>query len=280
MRTILVPTDFSACSAIAVKYAILFAEKTDRKLLFFHSTFLLIPTRSSSMAYMLAVNSNKTAKLNALKKFIGKVYLGLNMKRNEANTKFHVKFGTSIVDDINELINEQFIDLIILGTHGATGIRKVLFGSNTASIIENTHCPVLAIPHHYKFKGIQNLAYAAADLSNVKKELKKVIPMVQKLDASLAIFHIQDAKTHQKMIDTKEITLSLSHHFKFYKMHLDIIEDLEDNTQEAIEKYVKKHKLDILIMLHQKRGFFGRLFLASQTKEIAHKLNVPLLAIK
>lgn len=47
MITILVPTDFSECSKDAIQYAILFAQKNGDKLVFFHSTFTLIPTISS-----------------------------------------------------------------------------------------------------------------------------------------------------------------------------------------------------------------------------------------
>jgi hypothetical protein len=70
MKTILVPTDFSNCSADAIKYAIQFAAKTERKLLFFHSTFLLIPIRSSNFAYLNAVKADKETKLKLLIKYI------------------------------------------------------------------------------------------------------------------------------------------------------------------------------------------------------------------
>lgn len=190
MRTILVPTDFSDCSADAVKYAIHFAEKTERKLLFFHSNHLLIPTRSSNVAYLNAAKSDKETKLKDLKKFIEKNYRSLKSDRNENNTKFLVRFGPSVIENITEILNEQFIDLIIIGTHGASGFRKVFVGSNTASVIEKSYCPVIAIPYKYKFKTIKTIAYASSDLNNLKTELKKIISTAQKLEASLEIFHI------------------------------------------------------------------------------------------
>ena len=124
MQTILVPTDFSNCSADAIKYAILFAEKSGQNLVFFNSTFLLIPTGSSAKSYLNTIKLEKKAKLNTLIEFIEKIYHSLKIKRNVNNTKFIVKFGNSVVENITETINEQFIDLIIIGTHGATGFRK------------------------------------------------------------------------------------------------------------------------------------------------------------
>ena len=190
MKTILVPTDFSECSADAVKYAIHFAEKTQRKLLFFHSTFILIPTRGTAAAYLNAVKSEKELKLRILTEFIDKTYHSLKKKRDVNNTKFLVAFETSVIAGITKTINDQFIDLIIIGTHGASGFRKLFIGSNTATVIERCYCQVLAIPHNYKFDGIKTIAYACADLNNLKKELKQVIKISQKLEASLAIFYI------------------------------------------------------------------------------------------
>ena len=284
MRTILVPTDFSECSADAVKYAIHLAEKTGRKLLFFHSTFLLIPTRSSNVAYLNAVKSDKEAKLKTLSGFIEKIYRSLNIKRDEKNTKFLVKRGHSVIESINEIIDEQFIDLIIIGTHGATGFRKVFVGSNTASVIEQSYCPVLAIPQKYKFVGIKTIAYASSDLDNLKKELKKIIPVAQKLEASLEIFHITAGVESLVKKDEKynsEIFMkSLSRHFKFYNMSLYVIDGGKSILSQAIENFVKHNKPDILVMLTYKRGFLDKIFHSSQTKEISYQLNVPLMALK
>jgi nucleotide-binding universal stress UspA family protein len=284
MRTILVPTDFSECSAEAVKYAIHFAEKTGRKLLFFHSTFLLIPTRSSIVAYQKAVKSDKEIKLNELKKFIEKIYNSLKIKRDEGNTKFLVRFGESVVENINEIIAEQFIDLIIIGTHGATGIRKVFVGSNTARVIEQSYCPVLAIPHKYKFTGIKKIAYASSDLNSLKKELKKVISIAKIMEASLEIFHVVDGgeslvEKYEKF-DSDSLVRSLSRSFKFNNISLNVLNGGKNGLTNTIESYVKLNKPDMLVMLTQKRGFFERIFNTSPTKEVSYKLSAPLMVLK
>ncbi|MBI2271417.1 MAG: universal stress protein [Bacteroidetes bacterium] len=284
MRTILVPTDFSECSADAVKYAIHFAEKTGRKLLFFHSTFLLIPTRSSNTAHLNAVKSDKQTKLKMLTGFIEKIYRSLNIKRDENNTRFLVKFGNSVVENISEVIDEQFIDLIIIGTHGATGFRKVFVGSNTANVIEESYCPVLAIPHKYKFNGIKTIAYASSDLDNLKKELKKIIPVAKKLETSLEVFHITAGaesliEKHEKF-NSEVFMKSLSRLFKFHNMSLYVINGGKNILIDAIGNFVKHNKPDILTMLTHKRGFFEKIFNTSQTKEISYKLSVPLMVLK
>ena len=283
MKTILVPTDFSECSSDAVKYAIHLAEKTNRKLLFFHSTFLLIPTRSTAVAYLNAIKSDRESKLKILTGFIDKIYNSLKIERDENRTKFLVKFETSVIGGIAETINEQFIDLIIIGTHGATGFRKFFIGSNTASVIENSYCPVLAIPYKYKFNGINTIAYACSDLNNLKKELKQVIRITQKLEASLGIFYISndiESLIKKEKFNSELFMKSLSHHFDFHNMSLDIIDGERDIIVNTIENFVNIHKPDILAMLTHKRNLFEKIFNISQTMEISYNLTVPLLALK
>ncbi len=283
MKTILVPTDFSECSADAVKYAIHFAEKTQRKLLFFHSTFILIPTRGTAAAYLNAVKSEKELKLRILTEFIDKTYHSLKKKRDVNNTKFLVAFETSVIAGITKTINDQFIDLIIIGTHGASGFRKLFIGSNTATVIERCYCQVLAIPHNYKFDGIKTIAYACADLNNLKKELKQVIKISQKLEASLAIFYITndvESLINNDKFNSEVFVKSLSEHFKFHNMSLDIVDGEKNILVNTIENFVHLNKPDILAMLTHKRNVFEKIFSFSKTMEISYQLSVPLLALK
>jgi len=283
MRTLLVPTDFSKGSLEAVRYAIQFAEKTERKILFFHSTFIIIPTRSSNTAYLHAVQSNKVNKLKQLITFIDKAYISVNIKRDESRTKFLVKHDHNAVDSILEALNEQFIDLIIMGTHGATGFRKVLLGSNTAKIIEQAYCPVFAIPAKYKYKPIKRISYAASDIEKLAKELKKVIEIANKFDAVIDVVHIVGGtKSNIKLenIDPGKTLSNLTRQLKFHKLHLYIIDGKEKPLVQELNRFVKHQKSELLIMLTAKRSFFDKMFNSSQTKELAYNLNIPLLAIK
>ena len=251
--------------------------------MFFHSSFVLIPTRSPKRDYLNAVKSDKEAKLKALTEFIDKIYSSLKIKRNKNNTKFLIKFGDSVVQNITETVIEQLIDLIIIGTHGATGFRKVFFGSNTASVIEQSNCPVLAIPNKYKFNDIKTIAYASSDLNNLKKELKKIIPVAQKLEASLEIFHITvvvEARVKWEKFNSKEFMQSLSRYFRFYNMSLYVIDGENNVLINEIKDFVKHNKPDMLTMLTHKKSFFEKIFNTSQTKKISNQLNVPLMALK
>lgn len=283
MKTILVPTDFSKCSSGAIKYAIHFAEKTDRKLLFFHSTFILIPTRGSNSTYVRTVKSEREIKLQVLIQFVDDIYSSLEIARDMNKTKFYVKFGNSVIENILELLNEQFIDLIILGTHGSSAVTKFFTGSNTAHVIEQSYCPVLSIPSKYKFTGIKSIAYASSDLGNLRKDLKKIITIAQKFSSSLTLFYVATDETDIdscKKFQSKEFRESLIKHFKFDNISLQIINGEENILRDSIRNFINNNKPDMLIMLTHKRGFFSKFLDPSQTTEISYQMAVPLLALK
>ena len=283
MRTILVPTDFSKCSLQAVKYAIQFAQKTERKIIFFHSTFLLIPTRSSTRSYLYSVKSDKDNKMKFLIQFIDDAYHSLNIKRDQFRTKFMIKFGNSAVKNIMETINEQFIDLIIMGTHGSSGFRKILFGSNAIKVIEQAYCPVLAVPAKFKFKSIDKIAYAGSDIDKLKKELKSVVQIARNLNASIDIVHIASGsklKMKSENFEVDKFVITLSKQLKFYNFGFYIIDGKGRSLADEINKFVAHQKSDMLVMRTKKRGSFDKLFYPSQTAELAYNLNLPLLAVK
>lgn len=283
MKTILVPTDFSNCSADTIKYAIHFAERTERKLLFFHSTFLLIPTRSSKSTYLRTAKSEKELKLKMLVEFVENIYSSLSIERDKNKTKFFVKFGNSVIENIFELLNEQFIDLIIIGNTSSTSFQKFFIGSNTANVIEQSYCPVLSIPNKYQFDGIKTIAYASSNLDDIEKELKKVIPVAQKFIASLIVFYVTPNDTSMDSFEkfkTIEFRKSLVKHFKFENIYLQVIDGERNTLIDSIENFVKNNKPDMLIMLTHKRGFFNKILDPSQTQEISYQMTIPLMALK
>ncbi len=79
-----------------------------------------------------------------------------------------------VVDEALSLIADYKIDIVVMGTHGASGITELILGSNTASVIEKAPVPVLAIPANAVYTGINNVVYAY-------DEIKSGLPSFQRL---------------------------------------------------------------------------------------------------
>ena len=130
IKNILVPVDFSPCSINALQYAAAIAS------IFKSSLSLLYVDNKSTVT---VVNGKKSDAESALKELLKASYL------NGIKTSSHVGHG-NITREILSAQSGFQADLIIMGTLGANQLNRKLFGTNSANVIQDAHCPVWVVP--------------------------------------------------------------------------------------------------------------------------------------
>jgi nucleotide-binding universal stress UspA family protein len=270
MKTLLVPTDFSNNANNAVKYGNDFAQFTNSKILLLHAYMPLVGQYSiipGIVAEDIAIERNNSQK--KLEK--------LRSKLLQAKNVGVVKIGDPI-EEIIKTADEKKTQLIIMGTHGSSGLKRVLFGSNTSNVISKSKVPVLAIPQRYRFKKIETIVYAS-DLKNTFNELKHIIPIAKQLDATIEILNLDysfDENDKKKLIIEKKIkTLS----YKKIKLIAQKA-TLEKTMIGQLKSYLVKRKPQILVMFPENRAWYDKILLSSKTEELSNQLKLPLLSIK
>jgi nucleotide-binding universal stress UspA family protein len=141
VKKILVPIDFSDYSKSALKYAVNFAKKFNAELYLIYVVEPIIYPPDFSMGQIaiptldLGMDKRAFEELNKLaEKEIPKELI--------ANTI--VKTGKPFIEII-ESAEEENIDLIIIATHGHTGMEHILFGSTAEKVVRKAPCPVLTL---------------------------------------------------------------------------------------------------------------------------------------
>jgi len=138
LKKILVPVDFSACSNKALQYAIPFARQFDAELTLLHvvQPFVAVPEMPSVDAALVQKQMRESGKkqLEALQQTIDA----------EIPSSTLLRMGNPHVEIINAA-KESGIDLIILSTHGRTGLAHVFLGSNAERVVRHAGCPVLIV---------------------------------------------------------------------------------------------------------------------------------------
>ncbi|MDD3459575.1 MAG: universal stress protein, partial [Weeksellaceae bacterium] len=157
MKHILVPTDFSKASEVAIDFAVHAAKYLKARITLLNS----FEVAEGNYTDLMGVNREFTndliteakAKINDLRnEFIKKSDSDIDI-----DTVISIK---SLTDAINEVGESKNIDLVVMGTLGATGIMTKLLGSNTSDVIGKTKIPVMAIPADYKWKKPENILLA------------------------------------------------------------------------------------------------------------------------
>jgi nucleotide-binding universal stress UspA family protein len=145
-RKIMVAIDGSKASSNAAEHAVYLAQRYKASLIILHvlhlktlrqisSSFITAPTSGLEEAKELKARAKKwTEDINKKAKTKGLV----------SKTKI-IEEATSVVGSIVESAEEEMVDLIVVGTTGKTGFRRLLLGSVAQGVLTYAHCPVLAV---------------------------------------------------------------------------------------------------------------------------------------
>ena len=277
MKSILLPTDFSNNSINAIQYALeLFkGERCEFYILNVQkaSSFVsddLMTMHSSTTIYQNLIESAKTS--------IKSIIVDLKKKYKSDNHVYHsIVDYDNFIDAINQIVKTKNICLIVMGTKGATGAEKVLFGSNTARVMQRCNCPVLAIPDNCKFKNLVKIAFTSNFLTLYKKaELKPLITLAEKFNSKIDVLHLTKGEhltvgqeNNRAFLD--ECFSNLSHEF---------INLANSDLFKTIEHYLLFNDINLLAMMSRKHSFLERLFTKHNVETFAFKVSVPFLEME
>lgn len=278
MKKILVPTDFSACANNAVDFAVQSAKYLPVEITLLH---VFEVTENVYNDYM-GVNKE----FNQTQLHDAEVQLSRLKKHIEATEGISVDtlISTSpLKESVLEATGLNHIDLIIMGTLGAGGLKEKLWGSKTASLIGSTQVPVLVIPIYYKWKKPEKLLFATNHFEKDTAILDYLFEMVDLYMAKVNVVvfteeegekafamleHSRKTPLYEKMLkeEYNQDTLSATHLFG-------------ETFEKSLEDYIRLNDMDILAMVTYHRSFWDRLFHPSITKRVSYHTHIPLLAI-
>ncbi|AXT58131.1 universal stress protein [Aquimarina sp. AD1] len=277
MKNILLPTDFSENSRNAINYAMRFFENelctfyilnVQKASLYMTDDLMAAPMNTS--VHQSVINTSKE-KLNELTKYL---------QKETTNQKYSFKAITDydvFTDAIKQAVKSKKIDLIIMGSNGATGAREVVFGSNTLNVIRKVDCPVLVIPQGYVFENLKTVLYTLDDNDHFNTEgMDPLVDTVVKYKSSLRILKIKedDTVTIAEFEDKKQ----LKDFFKNINHTFHSITNVPSAL--AIDSFVQIMNIDMNAMFIQKETFIERFFYGSEASKISYRTRVPLLIMK
>lgn len=271
-QRILVPVDFSDCSYNALRYAALLGEKLEvDELIILHVMTLPVSYGEYGMAATSTVTiMHQEEQIETNFKKLTKVVPEL---KNVPHTT-HVEQGYT-VSAINAFAKFNKIDLIIMGTLGATGIDERIMGTNTFAVIKNSAVPVLVIPKGATYKKIEHIALASDYEPLDYKTLEPLLFLNQKFGSTLHILHVSENERID-ILEAKEAK-NLERHLRHvpHRFHFMV----EESVEEGINRYAKDNEIGLVTLIPHKHPFFTRIFEGRQSKEIIFHTKIPLLAI-
>ena len=143
IRSILLPTDFSECANYALSYAASFARQAGASILCVHVIEPVVPTVGyTGMAEPLPIADISDQLEDSAERELPKI---AECEECEGLEVEEVIAHGDAASEIVRVARERSVDLIVISSHGRTGLGRLLFGSTTESVVRHAPCPVLVV---------------------------------------------------------------------------------------------------------------------------------------
>lgn len=143
LQRILCPTDFSESSEHALIYAFSFAQQYDATLYLLHVVEPLTPVPGVDMGPILSYDDRPNV-LDRIQELLEEtIPEGI---KGKIGVKPLISRGAPFLEIIRTA-REENIDLIVIATHGRSGLSHMLLGSTTEKVVRKAPCPVLSVKH-------------------------------------------------------------------------------------------------------------------------------------
>ncbi|MFO0479045.1 MAG: universal stress protein [Bacteroidota bacterium] len=269
---ILIPTDFSKLSKVAVNYAAKMAMEFDAELVLLNVVFLDAPPRASMSLKSVEEVMRNNAEIDSVQ-LISELKV---QYKGRLNITHKIIMGNLVEDIVENYAVHNSIDLIIMGTKGATGLEKYIIGSNAAGVVSNSSIPVITVPEHARFNGLKHIVYAT-DMWDLNIEAKALVPLAQLFNSTIHIVHIIEPNS-KKNIEIKTITTDLISELNYTKIKFKVV--INDDIINGIDEYIADIKADMLAMFTRELTFFEKLFGKSVTRQMAFHSWIPMISFK
>lgn len=275
MKTIIVPTDFSPVAMNALHYALDMATSINAEI-------ILLNTYQAPVAYSdapvspvttISIDDIKKAsqeRLEDLRQEVGRLTGGRMRVYTEA------KLGNTV--DVLEMICSAVRPFaVVMGSHGATGIERLIMGSTTLSVIRHLRCPVIVVPPGTNYKAIRKMGLAC-DFKDVVETIPVdyIKNVVHEFKPELYVLNVNpDGKNYDEDIPLESAWLDnllgdIKPNYYFLK---------RDDVVEAINEFSETHNLDVVIVIPKKHNLFERIFHKSHSKELLTNAHIPIMSI-
>ena len=272
INNILVPIDFSDCSLNALRYALILAKDFKAKITVINGYKVPMPAADINYTFDPSIFDDYEQEMKDKFALLSQNMPELNMV--EMHYKVKMAFP---VEAIEQEIKNQNIDLVVMGTKGASNLAEVAIGSNTFHVAKKSLCPVLAIPENIASRKINNIAIAV-DLNAPEEDwpLGLVMAIAMQFNATVHFLHVDD-KPSEISYDQAWEALAFKKEFEDLENQFHFIES--KNIENGLNEYLANHDIDMLVLLPKKHSFFEKLFKHSVTRKMILHTEIPLLTI-
>ncbi|MDA9070038.1 universal stress protein [Flavobacteriaceae bacterium] len=276
MKKIIIPVDFSDHSEYALKTAAKLAKKHDAELLVLHmlemSDIMLTTSegfQSQKAAFFLQIAEQK------LEGFLKKDYL------NDLKVTSIIKHF-KVFSEVNDVALKNDADLIVMGSHGSSGMVEFFVGSNTERVVRNANIPVLVVKNNVSDVNFNVVAFACSFSEETIKPYLNAVKMFDKIDAKFYLVHVN--LPNDRFMSSLEIEQKAVNFFTKAERNLTKMKDVhyvcDYTVEEGVLNCANKIGADLIIVPTHGRKGLAHFFEGSIGEDVANHSTLPVMTFK
>lgn len=277
MKKILVPTDFSQPSEYALEAAASIAREHNSEIILLHMMGLsdAVITKSERQEVFKAMYYMRLAE-QRFEELMSRDYLqGIQVTDTVHNY--------TVFSEINDIAKEMDVDLIVMGSHGASGLREVFVGSNTEKVVRTSEIPVLVIKHPVKDFSPKLGVFACDFLENSIGPYQRAKRVFDLLDMKMQLLYVNLSGDFRS---TREIEKRI---LKFLtdagddnplKTLNDVVQYNDYSVEAGIFAYSQVANADLIALPTQGRQGLAHFFSGSIGEDVVNHSDLPVMTFK
>jgi len=273
MTRLLVPIDFSIYAENALKTAAIIARKNNAEIFILH--LLELPSQMQD-----AVSAGSTIPEVALyiKKANEKIEIITEQPYLDGLTIHVVVQFEKAFSGILAFIENNHIDLIVMGSHGTSRIEEILIGSNAEKVVRLSNVPVLVIkknPDSFKF---ENFVFASDFSKEIKEPFKKMLQFAEIFNAKLLLVMICSPNSFKTTIEAEKTMHKFIKKYTIKNHSLHVFNDT--NIENGIITFSQHFNADLIGICTHGRTGLAHFFNGSISEDIVNHSSKPVITFR
>ena len=278
MKTVLVLTDFSDNAWNALFTALKLHEKNKVR-------FLIMNCYEPTFAPVLGHKSKERLAViyDSLSLHSQKQLTETNdyLKKHHHNNNHQfssISIEGEIIDSVKDVLRDYDVDLIVMGTRGATRSREVYMGRNTVKVIKKIrNCPILAIPADHDFKVLRRIVFPTDfSRSYADREISPLRDLALMWNSIITVFQVTEGlELKEEQLRNKSV---LERRLKGINLQYQSV-PWNTNIKQAVLNEVEEERADMIALIYYTHTFLERLTREPVVKKMAFHTSVPLLIL-
>lgn len=277
-RKILIPTDFSDTANIALDHAITMAKLCNAEIILLH-----VVSAFSYKVTLPEVEEDESQNVKLSKAIDDKMKsIANDISNNHCLKVTTMAVSGKIRDEVVKKAEEIDADLIILGTHGVSGLKEFFMGSNAFRIVSEAGCPVLSVQAKAKRAEYKKIVVPIDSSFHSREKLGVSVKMALTYNAELHVIGLRsydhndenlNARFRMKMKQVEDYLVERGVNYQVSTLFCD-------NIAKATMDYAVENDADLIIIMTEQEINTTGFFMGPYAQQVVNHSPVPVLSIR